>query len=349
MAENISENEILVRSEAHDGLTSFDHDAIDVSVIIVNYRTPSITRKAIQSVLEHEGGLNIEIIVVDNDSGDGSVNALRIEFPDITVVDTGHNGGYAWGNNVGLCLAQGRYLLVLNPDAVLQKHTLTDAVGYMESHPEIGILGAKVLQEEGHEQITVFRYPTLSGLFWRSLVPNRIIRKSAWFGDQRYASRGYADIMDVDVVAGCFMLMPRSVFQEVGFMDDRFFMYSEETEWCWRVQQAGYKVRYNPSVKISHVGAASTGDESAWKSVEIARGNILFLRFTRGRAVAWFATAIMFLGEFPRSVRLLRGGSGIKESRGAEIWRAKCGFLFRSLLKLPSGQSPPSAKEAASC
>jgi len=319
---------------------------VDISVIIVNYNTRDVTTEAVASVLRHSGGLEIEVIVVDNDSQDGSVEALRAAFPQVTVVDTRHNGGYAWGNNVGLHRARGRYVLILNPDALLHETSLETALGYMVAHPEVGILGAEVFLEDGNRQLTVFRFPSLTNLFWRLIVPNRIIRESRWFGDQRYASRGYDRIMDVEVIAGCFMLLPRAVVNEVGLMDDRFFMYSEETEWCWRVGQAGYKVRYNPDVKITHFGAVSTGQSSPWKSVEIAKGHILFLRFTRGPLAAWAATALMLAGEVPRGFLLMPARLIGRKSQRAEIWQAKAGFLLRALFNLPRGQTPPPAEAA---
>lgn len=318
--------------------------AVDVSVIIVNYNTRDVTSEAVASVLRHSGGLEIEVIVVDNDSSDGSVVALHTAFPQVTLVDTQHNGGYAWGNNVGLHRARGRYVLILNPDALLRKDTLETALAYMEAHPEVGILGAEVFLEDGNRQLTVFRFPSLGTLFWHLLIPNRIIRGSRLFGDQRYASRGYGRIMDVDVVAGCFMLLPRPVVDRVGLMDERFFMYSEETEWCWRVGQAGYKVRYNPDVKITHYGAVSTGQTSPWKSVEIAKGQILFLRFTRGPLIARAATALMLAGELARGLWFLPERLMGRKTQKAEIRKAKTGFLLRALVNQPKGQTPPPAE-----
>lgn len=320
--------------------------AVDISIVIVNYNTRDVTSEAVASVLRHSGGLEVEVIVVDNDSQDGSVETLRAAFPQVTVVDTRHNGGYAWGNNVGLHCARGRYVLILNPDTLLREGTLETALAYMETHPEVGILGAEVVPEDGNRQLTVFRFPSLGKLFWRLVVPNRIIRKSRLFGDQRYASRGYDRIMDVDAVAGCFMLLPRPVVDQVGPMDDRFFMYSEETEWCWRVGRAGYKVRYNPDVKITHYGAVSTGQTSPWKSVEIARSHILFLRFTQGPLVARTATALMLISELPRAIWLLPTLLTGRKTQKAEIWRTETAFLFRALVSPPKGQTPPPAKDA---
>ena len=316
---------------------------LDLSVIIVNYNTRDVTMKAVQSVLDNPGALEIEVIVVDNASKDGSVDALRAAFPQVTVVDTGHNGGYAWGNNIGIQRARGRYLLVLNPDTQVDDGALESAVRYMEANPDVGILGTHVALENGVQQPTRFRHVSLANLFWNIFVPNRMIRKSPYFGDQRYASLPPDTVQDVDVVAGCFMMVPRDVIEKVGMMDDRFFMYSEESEWCWRVKQAGLKVRYNPDIKIMHYGAVSTGQTSPWKSVEIAKGHILFLRLTRGPQTAWAGTAIMLLGDLLRGIWFLPAALLNLKNEGVLAWRARTAFLLQALYSPPRGQTPPQA------
>ncbi len=314
---------------------------LDLSVIIVNYNTRDVTSKAVQSVLDHCGGLNLEVIVVDNDSSDDSVTALRTAFPEATILAAGHNGGYAWGNNIGIRQARGRYLLILNPDAQVYDGTLERAVSYLENNPDIGILGGHVSLENGAQQPTLFRQVSLSSLFWNILVPNRIIRKTRMFGDQRYASRARDTVQDVDVVAGCFMMVPRTVIDAVGVMNDRFFMYSEESEWCWRVRQAGLKVRYNPDIRLLHYGAVSTGQTSPWKSVEIARGHILFLRFSRGPLIAWLGTGLMTIGDLLRGVWFLPVSLIKPRHTGARAWRARLAFLLGALIRPPQGQVPP--------
>lgn len=314
---------------------------MDLSVIIVNFNTREITREAVASVLACAGTLRIEVIVVDNASTDGSVAALREAFPQVTVIDAGYNGGYAWGNNQGISCARGRYILVLNPDSLMHPGTLEAALSYMEAHPEVGLLGARVLYETGIQQSTLFRDLRLSHLFWRLFIPNHLIRRTSLFGDQRYASKCRSRDMDVEVVAGCFMLVPRRVIEKIGAMDDRFFMYSEESEWCWRVRQSGYRVRYNPEISITHYGAVSTGEISPWKAVEIARGQILFLRFTRGPLVAWTGTAIMALGEILRGSLVLPACLiNRKGDRSFEIWKGRMRFLMGALLQQPRGQRP---------
>ncbi len=314
--------------------------ALDLSVVIVSYNTRAATLQAVGSVLDHAEGLGLEVIVVDNASSDGSAAAVRDAYPGVRVIEAGHNGGYAWGNNLGIAQAGGRHLLVLNPDALMHPGTLRRAVAYLDANPQVGILGARVLLENGAQQSTLFRYTRLSHLFWRMVVPSSVVRKSRLFGDQRYASRDRDALQDVEVVAGCFMMVPRRVIAEAGAMDERFFMYSEESEWCWRIRRAGYAVHYHPDVTITHYGALSTGQVSAWKAVEIAKGQILYLRFTNGPAAAWLGTLLMLGGDVLRAPGALAAAAAGRPAAGG-IWRARTGFLLRALCRPPRGQTPP--------
>jgi len=211
----------------------------------------------------------------------------------------------------------------------------------MEDHPEIGLLGARVITEEGPPQLTVFRFPTLRSLFWSLFIPNSVIRKSRFFGDQRYASRRLDTPQDVEVIAGCFMLISRALIDRIGEMDSRFFMYSEETEWCWRVHQAGRRVHYNPDLTITHHGAVTTGKASPWKAVEIAKGQILFFRFTRGPVAAWTATALMVFGDVLRGLALVPLALLSRAGDHLPIWKARLSFLLRALIRPPRGQNVP--------
>jgi len=312
----------------------------DISVIIVSYNTRDVTLRAIEAAYQNSGPVRVEVIVVDNGSSDGSAAACHAEFPQARVIDAKHNGGYAWGNNVGISIARGRYILILNPDTLLHKGTLSRAIKYMDENEKVGLLGAKATYENGEQQSTLFRFPTLRNIAWGILVPNSIALRSSHFGDQRYASQSWNEIMDVDVVAGCFLMVRRTTIDLVGPMDDRFFMYSEETDWCWRMQQSGYKVRYNPGIRITHYGAVSTGGDSPWKAVEIAKGKILFLRFSRGQGVARIATGLMLFGSLLRGAWFIPKMLTSSGRKRAVQWRAQTAFLARALIKQPQGQAP---------
>ena len=315
--------------------------SIDASVVIVSYNTRDVTCRCVQSVLA-SCDATVQVIVVDNCSSDGSAMELRARFPQITVIDSPANGGFAFGNNIGFEHAVGRYVLVLNPDAEVEPDTIARARDYCDARPEVGVMGCRVRFEDGTRQSSIFRYLSLRQLLGILLMSSAAARRSRLFGDLRYSRLDLDQENDVDSVTGCFMFVRRAMLAQVGGMDQRFFMYGEESEWCRRITRAGWKVRYNPALQIMHVGGASTDGMSAWKAVEITRGHILFLRFTRGAFIAWVGTLLMVL-------RDLRGApwrlaKELLVARAAErnerlAWRARLHFVVRALFRLPMGQS----------
>lgn len=320
---------------------------VDLSVTIVAYKSAEIVSDAVRSLFEHAGGLSLEVIVVDNASGDGSAEAIKAACPEAVVLASRHNGGYAWGNNVGIARARGRHLLVLNPDTLVGPDTLAAAVAYLDSHPEVGILGAHASYGDGTPQSTRFRFPTLASVAWRTVIPERIVAHSARFGDQRYAGSPADGIADVDAVLGSFMMVPRRALERVGPMDDGFFLYSEETEWCWRMRAAGLKVRYHPGVRITHFGSGTTGGASPFVLVELSRGQIMFFRKAYGPLRARVAAALMLVSALGRTVWM----PDYKDTPGTELraaWRARARFLAGAVVRLPAGQvAPPAARAEA--
>jgi len=310
----------------------------DLSVVVVSYNTREMTLACVRSVLEHKGALSVEVIVVDNQSSDGSSAALRDAFPDITVIDAPANGGFAYGNAIGFEQAHGRYVLLLNPDTQVYAGGLEDSIAYMEENPQTAIMGPLVRLEDGSQQSSMIRFLSLTALASSIVIPNRWLRKTTWFGDIRYADHSRAEVNRVDAVSGCFMMVRREVLAKVGGLDTRFFMYGEETEWCHRIRAVRWEIEYNPAVEILHHGAASTEHMSAWKAVEMARGQLLFLRFTRGAGIAWFAALLMTLRDLLRAPAFIALAL-VGRAKRAETWWARLRFVLKSLISLPKGQS----------
>lgn len=316
-------------------------EACAVSVVVVSYNTRDVTLRCVQSVLASTG-VSIELIVVDNCSSDGSAHAIRERFPAARVIASPTNGGFACGNNLGFSYARGRYLLVLNPDTELAPEAIAKALTLIEADRSCGVLGARVLYPDGRQQSTIFRWLGLRQLTGILLLPNGLMRRTTLFGDQRYARRDRSRPQTVEVVAGCFMLVPRGVIEAVGGFDRRFFMYGEEAEWCRRITRAGWQVRYDPAVEVVHIGGASTGHMPVWKAVEMARGALLFLRLTRGTAIAWLGCLLMVLRDLRSSPWWLLQRLRIRDRSargGYDAWAGRLGFLLRSLWRLPAGQT----------
>jgi GT2 family glycosyltransferase len=305
-----------------------------VSIVIVSYNTRDLTLLAVQSVLESCRGLEVEIIVVDNGSADGSAEAVRAAFPGVIVLQR-PNLGFAFGCNEGMSAARSRYLLLLNPDVEVCGSAIPDCLAHMQAHRKVGILGCRLIHPAGSVHPTIFRFVTLKHLIWNILVSDGIMRRSTWFGDPHYAALERDQIHDVEVVAGCFMLMRREVLQEVGGLDERFFLYSEESEWCFRIRSAGWRVRYFPLAKAYHRGGASTASVPILSAVQIAKSQVIFLLLTRGKIVARAAAIMMLLST---ALRLLLPADKRRLSRAALRARFRC--LFQACLQLPDEDSP---------
>lgn len=313
----------------------------DVSVVIVSYNTRDLTMDCVRSVLEHADELSVEVIVVDNQSRDGSSEALRAAFPQIVVIDSPANGGFSYGNAVGVEQAHGRYILLLNPDTRVFAGGLERCIALMEADPDLGIIGPRVLLEDGSEDPTLIRFYTLSRFALNAVIPHRLMTATTWLGDPRYAGLDRGQAHSVDAVAGCYMFARREVFEQAGGLDTRFFMYGEEVEWCHRVRRHGFDIRYTPDVEIFHLSGASTKGASAWSEVETIRGHILFLLFTRGAMAARLGSFLIALRELMRGPYFLFDfiRNGFSPTQGSTKWWARAAFALKSIVDLPRGQA----------
>lgn len=264
---------------------------LDVSVVIVNWNVKDYLRDCLRSVYEQTKGVRFEVIVVDNGSADGSQEIVRREFPQVRLIENPENRGFAAANNQGIKLATGRYLLLLNPDTVVLDDAIGKAVAFADGNPSVGIVGCQVLETQHSVQPTCFRFPSPMTIFMaltglHSLFPNNRLFALERFGDwARDTER------DVDVVSGMFMLVRREAVDEVGLMDEDYFMYAEEADWCYRFWQAGWRCVFTPQARITHVdgGSKSTKQVSAQMYVQQQKSLLLFQRKNRG-VLAWAIT-----------------------------------------------------------
>ncbi len=273
----------------------------DVSAIVVSYNTRELTLRCIESIQEHGGGLSVEIIVVDNASRDGSADAVATHHPEVQLIANADNRGFATANNQAFERATGRYLLLLNPDAHLTPGALDKTLRFAEENERAGAVGCRVLLPSGEQQSTLFRPRGLGTLLINTVVPNRLMRRSKLLGFERYVGIDLDRVQDVEVVAGCFMLVRREVLEEVGGMDPQFFMYGEEAEWCYRIRQAGWSILYYPDVHVVHAGGQSAKQEKRRMNLAMARSQLLLVQRTQGSVVAWLANLLMLVRDAPRA------------------------------------------------
>ncbi|MGQ9501273.1 MAG: glycosyltransferase family 2 protein, partial [Anaerolineae bacterium] len=221
-----------------------------VSVIIVTFNTCELTRLCIESVLVDSVGVDglIEIIVVDNASTDGTVAMIAQLFPAVKRIVNTENVGYAKACNIGMQAASGRYLLLLNSDVQVQLGALKALVHFMEVHPEAGACGPKLLNEDRTLQPSGRPLPS----FWSvALAMTRAYR--LWKRDLYIQlGRDYDQVMRVGEISGAAIMVRREVYQQVGGLDERFFAYYEDVDWCKRIGEAGYKIYYVPEAQVIH-------------------------------------------------------------------------------------------------
>ena len=226
---------------------------MDLSVIIVNYNVRDFLENALTSVQQALRGMDGEVIVVDNASDDGSVEMVRKKFPAVTVIAGDRNVGFAAANNVALRRAKGRHLLLLNPDTVVQEDTFQVIIRFLDEHPDAGLAGCTILNPDGTLQPACRRsFPTPWVAFTKISGLSTLYPRSRVFG--RY-NLGYLDpggTYEVDAISGSFMALRREVYEQVGGLDEEYFMYGEDLDWCFKIKQAGWKVYYVSETRIIH-------------------------------------------------------------------------------------------------
>ena len=243
-------------------------DAADVSIVVVSYNTAALLRQCLASV-RADVGPSREVFVVDNASTDGSAALVAAEFPEVHLIANDANVGFTRANNQALRIARGRHLLLLNPDAELRLGALATLVGCLDADPTLGVVGPRLHYPDGELQSSRRRFPTLATGFVESTILQR------WFPRLPMLRRYYCDDLpvdrqcDVDWVVGACLLARREAADRVGFLDERFFMYSEELDWCRRIKDAGWRIAYVPSAVVIH-------HESRSAEQNLARRDVLF-------------------------------------------------------------------------
>ncbi|NQV03069.1 MAG: glycosyltransferase family 2 protein, partial [Bacteroidia bacterium] len=236
---------------------------MNLSIIIVNYNVKYFVEQCIHSIQKAVNGLSMEIFVVDNNSVDGSVRMIREKFPDVHLIENKDNKGFSRANNQAIRKAKGEYILVLNPDTILEDDTLTKCTKFMDEHPDAGGLGVKMIDGKGKFLPESKRgLPSPSVAFFKMFGFSSLFPRSKLFNKYHL---GYLDknkTHEVDVLAGAFMMLRKSVLNKIGLLDEDFFMYGEDIDLSYRITQAGYKNYYFPGTRIIHYKGESTKKSS---------------------------------------------------------------------------------------
>lgn len=232
---------------------------VKLSVVIVNYNVKHFIEQCLFSVLKAAQHVSCEVFVVDNNSVDGSVNLIKSKFPQITLIENKTNTGFSVANNQAIRLAKGDYVLLLNPDTVVQEDTFVKTVTFMDEHPDAGGLGVKMLDGQGNFAPESKRgLPTPSVAFYKMFGLSKLFPHSRKFGKYHLTYLPENEVNAVDVLSGAFMLMRKSLLDKIGLLDETFFMYGEDIDLSYRITKAGYKNYYFPLTQIIHYKGEST-------------------------------------------------------------------------------------------
>lgn len=286
---------LLHRSRENLAVQSWVECMSSVSIVIVSWNVAEILTDCLTTILASPTGPACEIIVIDSASTDETVSVVRQRFPQVKLTALTENVGFVRGNNCALAQAAGEYVLLLNPDTRVLGDAIGEMARYLDQHPQVGIVGPQTLNEDGSHQSTRRRFPTLlTGMF-----------ESTWL--QAYAPRAvlhhyYAlDIpddvpaADVDWVQGSALMLRRSVYDQIGGLDEGFSMYSEELDWCKRARAAGWRVVYLGQARIVHLGGKSSQQAEARTQIAFQTSKLRYFRKHHGWAAARVIQGVLAL------------------------------------------------------
>ena len=262
----------------------------DLSVVVVSYNTKEMTEACLASLFNNVGNLRAQVILVDNNSADGSVEMVKEKFPNVELIENSDNRGFAVANNQGFEISTGKFVLLLNSDTVVLGDVLEKSVGYLKNRADVGAMGCRVLNADKTMQPTCSGYPTLGRLFLLTTGLDRVFGIKAL--DQYLLRHWQRDSeRDVEVISGCYLMLRREVLEQVGGLDERFFFFGEETDWCLQMRRAGWALRFAPVGEIIHHGGGSVKKLNYKRDVMLTDATIRLHRKNGGR----FAAIVAFL------------------------------------------------------
>lgn len=267
--------------------------SIELTIVIVNWNTKELLRNCLISIYDSPVDIGIEIIVVDNCSNDGSPDMVEAQFPKIILIRNSENRGFAAANNQAFKIANGQHILLLNSDTIVHGRVLENSVRFLETHSKVGAMGCRVLNTDGTVQLTCSEYPSLtnqlimaSGL-WKLSTPK-------WFGKYLMTDWKRDSERNVEVISGCYLLIRKKILTEVGMLDENFFFFGEETDWCLRIRGAGWRLMFAPVGEITHYGGASVKKLSHKRDIMLTGAKIKLHRKHGGlvpAAICWLIAA----------------------------------------------------------
>jgi hypothetical protein len=256
-------------------------------VIIVNWNTKDLVCQCIDSLAQTLKKTDTEVFVVDNGSTDGSLGVVREKFPGVRLIENPVNLGFAKANNQAISLSSREYLLLLNPDTQVKDEAIERMLSFMDAHPEAGVVGAQLLNVDASKQNSIANFPSLA----TELLNKSFLR---WLFPDKFPGKetDYPGPVEVDSVIGACMMARRKALEQVGLLDEEYFLFLEETDCCYRMKKAGWKIYHIPQAKILHFQGKSAEAEKGKARIEYYRSRYHYFRKNRGS----FQSSVLFIG-----------------------------------------------------
>lgn len=284
---------------------------VDLSVIIVNHNTSNLLKQCLFSINKtKKNGLRIQTVVVDNASTDRSINMVKKNFPQVTLIESKKNLGFSKGNNLGLFRALGKYILFLNTDTILPKNIFPKLTDYLDHNPKVGALTVRLVLRDGKMDPDCHRgFPTPWASLTYFLGLETLFPKSRLFGQYHQFYKSQDRLHEIGSACGAFLLVRKKVLDEVGPWDEAYFFYGEDIDLCYRIKERGYKIIFYPKIKVTHYKGASSGlrketaditKASRETRLRVARAStqameIFYNKFYKQK-YPWFFTSLIIFG-----------------------------------------------------
>lgn len=270
---------------------------MDLSIVIVNYNTKKLTLECISSIYTSNVTHTFDIFVVDNNSSDGSAEAIAAQFPDVKLIINKENVGFSRANNQAIQQATGRYILLLNSDTIVMNTTLSIMTEFMDANQDIGASGCEVLLPDGQLDKACHRgFPTPQASFYYMLGLSKKHPTSPKYNSYHKSYLNMTEIHEIDCLVGAFMLVRKEAIDEVGMLDETFFMYGEDIDWCYRIKEAGWKISYNPTVSIIHYKGASSRKKPTKIVYEFHRAMYIFHKKHFANKYSFLINSLVYIG-----------------------------------------------------
>jgi GT2 family glycosyltransferase len=306
---------------------------MDISVVIIGWRTKRCLELCLESLAAAPPRRSTEIIVVDNASGDGSAEMIEARFPCVKLIRSKENLGFAKGNNVAIRQCHGCHIALVNPDVIVFPGCLDALADFLDQNPKVGNVGPCVLNPDMTQQVTCRRFPTLWNNFCSAIGLATAFRKFRFFAGEQMFYFPHDRTLAVDVLMGCFSMIRRETFDEVGLLDENLFMYGDDVDWCRRCWKAGWQVVFFPGAKAIHDRGRATAPYPVRFAVAQERSGLYYWRKHHG---VWGSRGIRSIMLFHHLVRyvfavvagLVRG----KQSAQDHVRKRVSGACLRALL-----------------